>query len=522
MCAGAVVVGARRLPNRPARLSGGQFQVLPILLLAYGGGGAALGVAGLLGAAPLGWVGLLLLGASGSAMVGQVRGGPMRHALAGAVHLAAHPRPERFGGGCATALTEADLGNSRLGVETPADFTWNQLAGFDACIQCGRCETACPAFAAGNPLNPKKLIQDLAACMAPGEAPVYAGNPHPGRKVALQQSGPHFPIIGEDAAIAPDTLWACTTCRACVDECPMMIEHVDAVIGLRRFQVMERGALPPKAANALSALRYADDAGGRDLATRFDFAVGLDVPVITPDRPVDVLLWVGEGAFDTRYGRTLRALIGLLQHAGVDFAILGAAERDCGDLARRLGDEALFVDLARKNGAELARHRYARIITADPHAYHALKNEYAPFGAALVVEHHAVFLASLIAEGRIVPGRRSVGSVTYHDPCYLARYNGVVDAPRQILQSLGADLHEMQRHGTRALCCGGGGGTPYTDVAGERRVGDIRMAQARETGAAIVAVACPGCTAMLEAVPGPRPAVRDIAELLWESLEVAT
>jgi ferredoxin len=189
MCAGAVMVGARRLPTRPARLSGGQFQVLPILLLAYGGGGAALGVAGLLGAAPLGWVGLLLLGASGSAMVGQVRGGPMRHALAGAVHLAAHPRPERFGGGCATALTEADLGNSRLGVETPADFTWNQLAGFDACIQCGRCETACPAFAAGNPLNPKKLIQDLAACMAPGEAPVYAGNPHPGRKVALQQSG---------------------------------------------------------------------------------------------------------------------------------------------------------------------------------------------------------------------------------------------------------------------------------------------------------------------------------------------
>jgi Fe-S oxidoreductase len=518
MLAGAAMVGARRLPTRPTRLSGGQFQILPVLLLAYGAGGATLGAAPLLGAPPLGWLGLLLLAAGGAGLVQQIHNGPMRHALAGAVHLAAHPRPDRFASGRATAMMAPDLNAARLGVAVPADFAWNQLAGFDACIQCGRCEAACPAFAAGAPLNPKKLIQDLAACVAPGDAASYTGSPYPGRIATLHAAGPHLPIVGEDAAISPDTLWACTTCRACVEECPMMIEHVDAVIGLRQFQVMERGAVPPKAAAALSALRYADDPAGRSLATRFDFAAGLDVPVITPDRPVEVLLWVGEGAFDPRYGRTLRALIGLLQHAGVDFAVLAAAERDCGDLARRLGDDAIFADLARANCAELRRYRFGCIVTADPHAYHALKNEYAGFGADFAVHHHTVFLAGLIAEGRIVPGALPETRVTYHDPCYLARYNGVVDAPRLILTSLGVTMREMQRHGTRALCCGGGGGTPYTDVPGKRRVGDIRMAQAMETGADIVAVACPGCTSMLEAVPGKRPEVRDVAELLWQSL----
>ncbi len=520
MLAGALMVWARRLPVRPSRLSGGRFRFLPFLLLGYGFGGFLLGAAGLLALPMAAFAGLVLLAAGGLGLVAQIRGGPMRHALAGAAHLVGHPRPARFGGGRASALTTPDLAAARLGVETPADFAWNSLAGFDACIQCGRCEAACPAFAAGNPLNPKKLIQDLAACLAPGDAARYAGNPHPGLDPRLQNPGPHQPIIGAGAAVAPDTLWSCTTCRACVEECPMMIEHVDAVIGLRRFQVLEKGALPPKAAAALSELRYADESGGRSLAARFDFAAGLDVPVIQPDRKVDVLLWAGDGAFDQRYGRTLRALILLLRHAGVDFAILGESERDCGDLARRLGDEAIFQSLARANCTTLSQYRFARIVTADPHAYHVLKNEYADFGAAFPVLHHTEFLAELIAAGRITPGTLEI-ALTYHDPCYLARYNGVTDAPRLILKKLGAQISEMPRHGTRALCCGGGGGTPFTDVPGERRIGDIRMAQARETGAAIVAVACPGCTAMLEAVPGPRPEVRDVAELLWQSLEPA-
>ncbi len=519
MLAGAVMAGARRLPSRPARLSGGRFTILPALLLAYALGGAVLGLAALLGTPILGWIGVTLLASGGFGLLQHLHHGPMRHAVAGAVHLAAHPRPDRFGTGRATALTAPDLTVTRLGIATPADFAWNQLAGFDACIQCGRCEAACPAFAAGAPLNPKKLIQDFVTCAAPAGAARYAGSPHPGRDIALRNPGPHQPMIGHDAAIAPDTLWACTTCRACVEECPMMIEHVDAVIGLRRHQVMEIGAVPPKAAAALSELRYAEDAGGRNLATRFDFAAGLDIPVITPGRQVDVLLWAGEGAFDARYGRTLRALIALMQHAGVDFAVLGEAERDCGDLARRLGDEAVFATLGRANCAELHRHRFARIVTADPHAYHVLKNEYAAFGADFTVQHHTAFLAALIAEGRITPGALPDTRITYHDPCYLARYNGETDAPRRILQSLGAAITEMPRHGTRALCCGGGGGTPYTDVPAPRRVGDIRMAQARETGADIVAVACPGCTAMLEAVPGPRAEVLDIAELLLRALD---
>jgi Fe-S oxidoreductase len=228
-----------------------------------------------------------------------------------------------------------------------------------------------------------------------------------------------------------------------------------------------------------------------------------------------VLLWLGEAAFDLRGQRTLRSMVTLLRDAGVDFAVLGANELDCGDLARRLGDEATFADLARRNIEALAARRFKRILTADPHVLHVLRNEYPAWGGRYEVCHHAAFLQELVQAGALkVQPAPGVGRVTFHDPCYLARYNGEVEAPRRLLQSIGIDVVEMQRSGLRSSCCGWGGGASFTDVPGPRRIPDVRMDQVREVGAEVVAVGCPNCAVMLEGVVAPRPDIIDLAELV--------
>jgi Fe-S oxidoreductase len=526
MAVGALMVALRRWETAATQLSRGAFERLPYALFAFAFF-FALASAPLAGfGRPIEWqeIGgfvLLVIGAWGCwELFAGMSVGPMRHALAGALHLAFHPRAARFAGGTReSALRPLALDAPKLGSETPGDFRWNQLLSFDACVQCGRCEAACPAFAAEQPLNPKKLIQDLANALGPGTDSRYAGNPHPGRAIGQARGGPANPLVGIDAMIHPDTLWSCTTCRACVYECPMMIEHVDAVIDLRRFQTLELGATPGKAADALAELRAADNPGGRTLAGRLDWAVDLALPVLARKRETDVLLWLGDGAFELRNQRTLRALVRLLRQAGIDFAVLGEDELDCGDLARRLGDEATFQDLARRNIATLARYRFARIVTADPHALHSLRNEYPAFDGRYEVVHHTTFLAGLIAERRLAVARPLRGRVTYHDPCYLGRYNGEIESPRAILDALGVEYVEMERYGFRSSCCGGGGGAPLADVPGKRRIPDIRMDHARATGAGTLAVACPNCAVMLEGVVGQRPAVADIAELLLAAVE---
>lgn len=298
----------------------------------------------------------------------------------------------------------------------------------------------------------------------------------------------------------------------------MFIEHVDAIVDLRRHLTLERGELPGKAPAILEELRIADNPGGHPPAARHEWAVDLALPVLAAVGATDVLLWLGDGAFDRRVQRSLRAFVTVLRAGDVEFAILGDEELDCGDLARRLGDEATFVALARRNIATLSRYGFSRIVTADPHALHCLRNEYPAFGARYEVVHHSALLAELM-RGRRLPLRGAVGRpVTYHDPCYLGRYNGEFDAPRAVLRDLGVDLREMERAGRRARCCGGGGGAPVTDVPGARRIPDMRMDDARATQAEVVAVACPQCTIMLEGVVGPRPEVRDLAELVAAAL----
>jgi Fe-S oxidoreductase len=517
---GVGLVAWRRRPPRPRRLAGGKFDFLPLALagtvifLAT----AAVDVAWQGSPAPASLPSAMLTALVGAVSLGTLVAwsveGPMRHAVAGIVNLIAHHRPRRVEGLCDTALLPLDLGVPstsgleipQAGAARPSDFSWTRLAQFDACVQCGRCQDACPAHAAGQPLNPKRLIQDL------------VGATH-----AAERGGSPLLIaeIGAPGVISPETLWACTTCRACVYECPMLIEHVDTIVDMRRYQVLERGAVPTKAVEAIETLRATDTIAGRALDSRLDWAVDLSLPLMSDRSRAEVLLWLGEAAFDRRNQRTLRAVVQLLRRADIDFAVLGEEELDCGDLARRLGDEVTFQGLAARNIETLKRYAFDLILTTDPHAFHTLRNEYPAFGARYRIEHHSVFLESLLANGRLVAANLSGEAVTYHDPCYLGRYNGEFDAPRNLLGRLGIDIAEMERSGPRSRCCGGGGGAPLADVPGERRIPDMRIEQARATGATTVAVACPFCAQMLEGVVEPRPKIMDLAEIVLAAVEAA-
>ncbi|XKE46380.1 (Fe-S)-binding protein [Halomonas organivorans] len=520
---------ARRRRHPPARLSRGPWMRLPKSLMAFSLGvfAVTLPSVGLLPEDFGGWLLALALAAVvtwglGEMVFGMTWGGPMKHAFAGALHLAFHRRPERFGGGRSTGLKALDLDDPEapLGVEKPSDFTWNQLLGFDACVQCGRCEAMCPAFAAGQPLNPKKLIQDMVVGMAGGSDAAYAGSPYPGKPVGEHQGSPHGPIVARDgkALVDAETLWSCTTCRACVEECPMMIEHVDAIVDMRRFLTLEHGNTPNKGAEVLDNLIATDNPGGFDPGARMHWAADLELPLMADRGAAEVLLWLGDGAYDMRNQRTLRSLVKVLRAAGVDFAVLGNEERDSGDVARRLGDEATFQSLAKRNIATLAKYRFARIVTCDPHSFHVLGNEYGELGGDYQVSHHSTYIAELFEAGRLAFKPWKGGGVTYHDPCYLGRYNGEYEAPRNVLKALGIEVAEMERSGFRSRCCGGGGGAPITDIPGERRIPDMRMNDVRETGAELVAVGCPQCTAMLEGVVDGGAEVRDIAELVADAL----
>ncbi|MBA1273617.1 dimethylglycine demethylation protein DgcB [Stutzerimonas azotifigens] len=534
MFVGALFV-ARRRRNPPSRLSKGPWMRLPKSLLMFAASFflATLPVAGILPEGFGGWLMAVILAVGvawgvSELFFGMAWGGPMKHAFAGALHLAWHRRPERFraphnaSAARSSGLKALDFEDiaAPLGVGKPRDFTWNQLLGFDACVQCGRCEAMCPAFAAGQPLNPKKLIQDMVVGLAGGSDKAYFGSPYPGIPVGEHAGAPDQPIVvaGAGGLLEADTLWSCTTCRACVEECPMMIEHVDAIVDMRRHLTLEKGATPGKGAEVLDNLIATDNPGGFAPGGRLNWAADLDLPLMSEQHSAEVLFWVGDGAFDMRNQRSLRAFVKILRAAHVDFAVLGLEERDSGDLARRLGDEATFQTLARRNIATLSGYRFARIVTCDPHSFHVLKNEYGALGGHYEVMHHSTFIDELVRHGALRLGQSKASRVTYHDPCYLGRYNGEYEAPRAVLKATGIEVSEMQRSGFRSRCCGGGGGAPITDIPGTQRIPDMRMADIRETGAELVAVGCPQCTAMLEGVVGPRPEVKDIAELVAEAL----
>lgn len=543
MLAGAVMMAMRRRqPAVAARVSRGPWNRLPWTLASGAAGMGALAAGALWYEQIAPWwatlcVLTLAVGAAELAL-GIGLAGPMKHAIAGLLHLGLHPRPERFqpqrvGPSAqrrASALEPLTLGRDAPGIARPVDLPWNRLLSFDACVQCGKCEAACPAYAAGQPLNPKKLVQDLVTGMAGGSDARYHGNPYPGQEAGRHAGAPDQPVV--PGLVEAETLWSCTTCRACVQACPMLIEHVDLVVGLRRNLTLVGGTVPNQGGEVLAALRETDTQGRYPLAARYHWATDLGLPLAEPAQQVEWLLMAGESGFDMRAQKTLRALVQSMKAGGIVPAVLGAAETDCGDVARRLGDEAGYQRLARQLIATLWTRPAANIVTADPHLLHALRNEYPLLDAAWAqrlaegrtqVWHHTELLADLLERNALQPaaGRgAAMPTVTLHDPCYLGRYNGQTEAPRRALKAIGIRVVEMERHGMNARCCGGGGGAPATDIPGKRRIPDIRMDDARATRTEVVAVACPQCTAMLEGVVGPRPDVLDVAELVARAVEV--
>ena len=442
---------------------------------------------------------------------------PLKHIISGALHLAFHPREWRFSDALTTGLLASENNKNYIGANLIEDFSWRQVLGFDACIECGRCQTVCPAFASGQPLNPKKLIQDLYLLSVNQNDTRYSGSHHPNKSAKSTPVNTQKTTIAE--RIDADTLYACTTCRACVEACPMMIEHLDAIIDIRRYQTMSLARLPEKATEALTNLRHTDTVGGYNNAERHQWASGLNIAYAQPDKKYDVLLLCGEAAFNLRSQKMLRDLVAVVQQAGIRIAVL-EDEADSGDVARRLGDETLYQQLATKMMRHLDQLDFKQIVTPDPHIYHIIKNEYPQLGGCYSIQHASHYLYDLIIEQKKLKTTHLNQRLTYHDPCYLGRYNRVIDEPRALLKHIGVEVIEMQKSKTQARCCGWGGGSAFSDIAGKKRIPDMRMDDVRQCGDIdAVAVNCPNCMTMLEGVVAPRAEVVDVISLVAQAVK---
>lgn len=394
-----------------------------------------------------------------------------------------------------------------MGVKTLAGFTWKDLADFDACTECGRCTAVCPANTVGKELSPRDIILDLRNFSRSESA------------IRNSQSA----IIGAVPATSPESLWQCTTCGACMEACPVFIEQMPKIVDMRRFLVMEEADFPDTMQEAMTSLESRQHPFRGTQATRVDWADGLNIKNISEARDAEVLFWIGcGGALIERNQKVVRATAQLLEKAGVKFAILGREEKCTGDPARRIGNEFLFAMMAKDNIETLNGYGVKKIVTSCPHCFNTFRNEYPQFGGSYEVFHHSEFLAKLVDEGKLSAAMPTDKTVTFHDPCYLGRHNGVTEAPRQLVQLSSKQTVEMKMNREQGFCCGGGGGMSFVDEPKDKRVNQERARQALETGADVVAVGCPFCMTMLEdginAKRGERDVkVMDVAELLWES-----
>ncbi len=437
------------------------------------------------------------------------------------------------------SLKNIDFENTAaFGVNSLKGFTWKDLLDLDACTECGRCTEACPANGVGKELSPRDIILELRNLMRerPGEvfgATPAAGDPQAGSEENAAPDGGEatagLAIIGTVPATSPVRLWQCTTCAACVEACPVLIEQMPKIVDMRRHLVMEQAEFPDSMQEAVTSLESRGHPFRGTQATRLDWAEGLPVPQIGDSADGEVLLWVGcSGALVERNQKIARATAELLAQAGVKFGILGREEKCCGDPARRIGNEFLFETLAKANIATLNKHSVRKIVTACPHCFNTLKNEYPRLGGNFEVRHHSEFLAALVSEGKLKVVTPSQAKITFHDPCYLGRHNGLYEQPRELVQISSAQpALEMQRNRSSSFCCGGGGGMSFIEEPAGQRVNQERAREALETGANVVAVACPFCLTMMEdgvnARKGDREvSVKDVSELLLEAVRPRT
>jgi len=433
---------------------------------------------------------------------------------------------------------EADPDTDVFGRGKIEDFTWKGLLDMGTCTECGRCQSQCPAWATGKPLSPKMVIMDLRD-HALAKAPyLLAGSDEAREKlpeaVKIEAGRPLVGTEAEGGVIDPDVLWACTNCGACVEECPVDIEHIDHISGLRRHQVLIESAFPAEASSMLKNLENKGDPWGMGAARRTDWMDGLDFEVPVADgklaEDTGYLFWVGcAGALEDRARKTTRAIATLLHTAGVKFAVLGPAETCTGDPARRIGNEFVFSMLAQQNVETLNEAAPRTIVASCPHCFNTIANEYPQLGGNYEVIHHTQLLARLVAEGRLTPVTPVDEKITYHDPCFLGRHNKVYSPPREIMEQVpGVQPQEMHRCKERGFCCGAGGARMWMEERIGKRINTERIDEALTTSPDTVSTACPYCLVMLgDAISAKKASgearetleVVDVAQLLARSVQ---
>jgi Fe-S oxidoreductase len=429
-----------------------------------------------------------------------------------------------------------------FGVGKVEDLTWKGLLDVSTCTECGRCQSQCPAWHTEKPLSPKLVVTALRD-HAHAKAPYLLAGEDPAAQAAVPaqaRAEAERPLVAPEAdggVIDPDVLWSCTSCGACVEQCPVDIEHVDHIVDMRRYQVLIESAFPTELGGLFKNLERSGNPWGAPAAGRMDWAKGLDfeVPVVGETteslEDYDYLFWVGcAGAFEDRAKRTTRAVAELLHTAGVRFAVLGSGEGCTGDPARRSGNEFLFQMLAAANvetldAAGAGKGTGTKIVVTCPHCFTTIGREYPQLGGHYAVVHHTQLLNQLVRERRLVPVQRVEESVTYHDPCFLGRHNQVYSPPREVLGAVpGLELTEMQRTKERSFCCGAGGGRMWMEESIGRRINLDRVDEALSLAPDTVAVACPFCRVMVSDGVGAREGdaeVLDVAQVLLRSVRPA-
>ncbi len=413
------------------------------------------------------------------------------------------------------ALTPVDFETTELfGVSKIEDYTWKQLMDLDACTRCGRCQDVCPANFSGKALSPKQVILDL-------KDHLYETYPVPWQKKPVEA---RKDMIAE--VITDEAIWDCTTCRACMEACPVYVEHVDKIIDMRRNLAMEQSRFPEEVQNTLKSLGARGHPFRGTTATRTTWYEGLEVPDLSENENPEILYWVGcTAALEDRNMSIARAMVAILRAAGVNFAVLGEEESCCGDPARRMGDEYLFQTICQSNIEILKAHDVKKILTACPHCFNTLKHEYPQFGGNFEVIHHTQFILDLLRQRRLILGRLEPAKIAYHDSCYLGRYNDIYEEPRLILSVLrGIRAVELKRCRSNSFCCGGGGGHMWMEEDPDKRVSNRRVDEIIQAKVDIVATACPYCLTMFEDGIKAREAeetlrVKDLSELIAEALE---
>ncbi|MFO7526056.1 MAG: (Fe-S)-binding protein [Ignavibacteriaceae bacterium] len=408
-----------------------------------------------------------------------------------------------------------DENADQFGASDIEHLSWKQLLDGYSCTECGRCTDACPANNVGKTLSPRKIIVDIRA-RTKEKAPLLTSGIGEGE--VFEKTLVHDFISDKE-------LWQCTTCMACVQECPVMIEHVDSIVDMRRNLVLSESRFPSNLNNVFKSIETNFTPWAFNSADRADWADGLNIKTMAEDKNTEYLFWVGcAGSFDDRYKKVSVAFARLLQKAGVNFRILGTEEKCNGDTARRLGNEYLAQMIMMENVETLNNYGVKKIVTACPHCYHSLKNEYKQFGGNFEVKHHTELLSELIEDDKIqLKDSEAVNKITYHDSCYLGRYNGIYDQPRKSLKKISSvEIIEMERNKSKGFCCGAGGGRMFLEDDEGGRVNEERTREALATNASTVASACPFCMTMItdgvkHFEKAEEVSVKDIAEIILEN-----